>query len=52
MIKRKITQRLEQMREDGGKYALLIDGARQVGKTFIVRAFAKAHYDDFIEINF
>ena len=40
------------MREDGGKYALLIDGARQVGKTFIVRAFAKAHYEDFIEINF
>ena len=52
MIKRKITRRLEQMREDGGKYALLIDGARQVGKTFIVRAFAKAHYEDFIEINF
>lgn len=52
MIKRKITQRLEQMREEGGKYALLIDGARQVGKTFIVRAFAKAHYEDFIEINF
>ena len=36
MIKRKITRRLEQMLEDGGKYALLIDGARQVGKTFIV----------------
>ena len=52
MIKRKIMRRLEQMREDGGKYALLIDGARQVGKTFIVRAFAKAHYEDFIEINF
>ena len=40
------------MRKDGGKYALLIDGARQVGKTFIVRAFAKAHYEEFIEINF
>ena len=52
MIKRKITRWLEQMREGGGKYALLIDGARQVGKTFIVRAFAKAHYEDFIEINF
>ena len=52
MINRKIMARLEQMRKDGGKYALLIDGARQVGKTFIVREFAKAHYDDFIEINF
>ena len=52
MIKRKITRRLEQMFKDGGRYALLIDGARQVGKTFIVRAFAKEHYEDFIEINF
>ena len=52
MIKRKITRYLEQMQKDGGKYALLIDGARQVGKTFIVRAFAKAHYEEFIEINF
>ena len=52
MICRKITKHLEKMRECGGKYALLIDGARQVGKTFSVREFARAHYDVFIEINF
>ena len=52
MIYRKIMRRLEKMRENGGKYALLVDGARQVGKTFIIREFAKAHYDVFIEINF
>ena len=52
MIYRKITSHLEKMRENGGRYALLVDGARQVGKTFIIREFAKAHYDVFIEINF
>ncbi|MBQ0033224.1 MAG: ATP-binding protein [bacterium] len=52
MIYRKILRHLEKMRQSNGKYALLIDGARQVGKTFSVREFAKANYDVFIEINF
>ena len=52
MINRKITKRLEQFYKDDGRYALLIDGARQVGKTFVVEQFAKSHYDLFIEINF
>ena len=52
MIKRKIFKRLENMHEDDGKYALLVDGARQVGKTYIIREFAKTHYESFIEINF
>ena len=33
MISRKITSRLEEFYKEGGKSALLIDGARQVGKT-------------------
>ena len=52
MINRKINQRLEEFYSDGGRYALLIDGARQVGKTFAVECFAKSHYEEFIEINF
>ena len=52
MIRRKITKRLVEMHEDGGKYALLVDGARQVGKTYIIREFARTHYESFIEINF
>ena len=31
---------------------LLIKGARQIGKTFIVRQFGKNEYENFIEINF
>ena len=34
------------------KEALLITGARQVGKTFIIRKCAKKHFDHVIEINF
>jgi len=34
------------------KRALLIKGARQVGKTYIIREFGKANYKNFIEINF
>lgn len=34
------------------KKALLIDGARQVGKTYAVRAFARKYIKKFIEINF
>jgi hypothetical protein len=32
--------------------ALLITGARQVGKTFIIREVGRADYESFIEINF
>lgn len=52
MINRKIYSYLEKFYADNGSYALLIDGARQVGKTFIVEKFAHQHYDNFIEINF
>lgn len=31
---------------------MLITGARQVGKTFSIREFAKRHYDSYLEINF
>ena len=51
MINRKITKRLERFFEDNGRYALLIDGARQVGKTFVIENFAPTHYENVIEIN-
>lgn len=52
MIKRKANSKLEKFYSDGGSYALLVDGARQVGKTFLIEQFAKTHYENFIEINF
>ena len=50
MIERKVEQRLERFRQEDK--ALLITGARQVGKTFIIREFGKQAYQSFIEINF
>lgn len=35
-----------------GNKALLITGARQVGKTYLIRAFGTENYESFIEINF
>lgn len=52
MLKRKMTKELEKWKKMTRKPCLVIKGARQVGKTYIVREFAKANYDNFIEINF
>lgn len=52
MLKRKIIKELEDWKVNSSGKALLIKGARQVGKTTIVRQFAKVHYKSFIEINF
>lgn len=53
VIKRKAYQKLlDWKKTSGGKTALLIDGARRTGKTFLAREFAKNEYKSFIEINF
>ena len=52
MISRKIEKCLETFFEAKGEYALLIDGARQVGKTFIVEEFGRKHYESIIKIDF
>ena len=50
MIKRQIYNRIVNFYKITSK-ALLITGARQVGKTYIIREFGKT-FDSFIEINF
>ena len=40
-------------KEDGaGRTALLVDGARSVGKSYIVEQFARAEYRSYILIDF
>ena len=52
-MKRKIYNDLKRWKQDGaGRTALLIDGARRVGKSYIVEAFAKAEYRSYILIDF
>ena len=52
MLKRKAMSFLEKWKANPEKKSLLISGARQVGKTYIVRRFAEANYTSFIELNF
>ena len=52
-MKRKIYEKLlEWKRRDAAKYALMIDGARRVGKSYIAEAFAKAEYDAYLLLDF
>ena len=51
MIIRKIEKRIRNFFQKDHK-ALLITGARQVGKTYIIREIGKADFESFIEFNF
>ena len=51
VIERKILPRIEQFYRDNDKKALLIDGVRQCGKTYIIRKYGMDNYDVFLEIN-
>jgi len=52
-MKRKIYDKLLDWKlNSAGKTALLIDGARRVGKSYIVEEFAKAEYKSYILIDF
>ena len=53
MLKRKIEAEIKTWYDIKPKHnALLVMGARQVGKTFSIRRFAEKHYASVIEINF
>ena len=52
-MKRKIYNSLLRWKnEEKGKVALLVEGARRVGKSFIVEEFAKNEYKSYILIDF
>lgn len=50
MLYRKIQKEIENRLKNNNKI-LIIDGARQVGKTYIIRFAGKTYYKNFIEIN-
>lgn len=52
MLKRKMYDTLIAWKNQEKKECLLVKGARQVGKTYLIRKFGKNEYDSFIEINF
>lgn len=52
MLKRVAYDHLVRWKNESRHLALLIDGARQVGKTYLVREFGRNNYGTFVEINF
>lgn len=52
MLKRKAMAQMEDWLANRTHQALLVTGARQVGKTYLVREFARTHWENVAEINF
>ena len=52
MLKRKLTNQLENWVSTKNKKCLIVQGARQTGKTFAIERFAEEKYEELVEINF
>ena len=51
MLYRKITKRIEEYLSSDSDRMLLIDGARQIGKSYIIRHVGEKMFSNYIEIN-
>lgn len=51
-MKREIINNLIKWKDSENRKPLIIHGARQVGKTYIVKEFGKEYYDNLIYVNF
>ena len=51
-LKRRFYDYLLSWKAEKARQCLLVNGARQVGKTFIIEKFGRENYESFIEINF
>lgn len=51
MLYRKIAKRIEEYLSSDSDRMLLIDGARQIGKSYIIRHVGKTMFSNYIEIN-
>lgn len=52
MLKRKATALIKNWIDTKEKKCLIVQGARQVGKTYTIERFAEEHYEEILEINF
>ena len=52
MLYRKIQPYIESYLKSDSNKVLIIDGARQVGKTFIIRQVGRSLFENYIELNF
>lgn len=52
MLQRKIYEKMLQWKRNRPKTCLFVKGARQVGKSYIIRRFGETEYAHYVEINF
>ena len=52
MLKRKIYDKLLDWKNKKSRECLLVQGARQIGKTFIIEAFGRRQYKSYVYLNF
>lgn len=52
MLRRTIEPKLDAWKSAPNRTALLVTGARQIGKTTIIREFGRHHYNHVVELNF
>ena len=52
MLKRKITKDLVEWKNSDKKKCLIVEGARQVGKTYAIKNFGQTYYEELLMINF
>ena len=52
MLYRKITTYLEEHFKSETDKILILEGARQIGKSFIIREVAEHLFENFVEVNF
>lgn len=52
MLKRKATSFIKNWVNSKNNKCLVVQGARQTGKTYIIERFAEEYYEELLEINF
>ena len=52
MLNRKIYSEIERFYSEHKNMALMVTGARQVGKSFIIEEYAKSAFESYIRIDF
>ena len=52
MLKRKATSYIKNWNDTKSRKCLIVQGARQTGKTYIIERFAEDNFEEFVEINF
>ena len=51
-MKRSLETELSHWKNSTSRYPLILRGARQVGKTYLVEHFGRSSFDSFVSINF